>query len=80
MDTDTYVNVINFPFILKKRNEQFLLKKGEAMVQVIPFKRESWKMWSGFYLEKLHRKTHNLLGSEWVDRYKRMFWQKKNFK
>ena len=43
VDTDTYANVINFPFILKKRNEQFLLKKGEAMVQVIPFKREKWK-------------------------------------
>ena len=80
VDTDTYANGINFPFILKKRNEQFLLKKGEAMVQVIPFKREPWKMWSGFYLEKLHQKTLNLLKSEWVDRYKKMFWQKKNFK
>tara|TARA_Y100000310_G_scaffold324073_1_gene385485 strand:+ start:3306 stop:4013 length:708 start_codon:yes stop_codon:yes gene_type:complete len=80
VDTDTYINTINFPFILKKRDKQFLIKKGEAMVQVIPFKRESWKMWSGFYLEKLHQKTLNLLGSEWIDRYKKMFWQKKNFK
>jgi len=80
VDTDNYVNVINFPFLLKKRDKQFLIKKGEPMVQVIPFKRESWKMWSGFYLEKLHAKTMRMLESEWVDRYKKWFWHKKSFK
>jgi hypothetical protein len=80
VDTDIYINVINFPFILKKRNEQFLIKKGDPMVQVIPFKRESWKSWVGFYLEKLHSKTLNSLKSEWVDRYKKMFWRKKDYK
>ena len=80
VDTDNYVNTINFPFILKKRDEQFLIKKGEPMVQVIPFKRESWKMWSGFYMEKLHGKTLSILNSEWVDKYKQMFWSKKKFK
>jgi len=80
VDTDTYCNTINFPFILKKWDKQFLIKKGEPMIQVIPFKRESWEMWSGFYFEKLHRKTLNLLSSEWRDRYKKMFWNKKSFK
>ena len=80
VDTDTYINAINFPFVLKKRDKQFLIKKGDPMVQVIPFKRESWKSWSGFYLEKLHVKTLNLLMSEWVDKYKNMFWKKKNYK
>ena len=80
VDTDKYINVINFPFILKKRNKQFLIKKGEPMVQVVPFKREAWKMWSGFYFEKLHVKTLNFLSSTWVDRYKSMFWNKKSFK
>tara|TARA_R100000005_G_C4967341_1_gene181643 strand:- start:19 stop:705 length:687 start_codon:yes stop_codon:yes gene_type:complete len=80
VDTDTYINLINFPFILHKRDEQFLIKKGEPMIQVIPFKRESFKMWSGFYLEKLHAKTLNLLDSKWMDRYKKMFWSKKSFK
>ena len=50
------------------------------MVQVIPFKRESWKMWAGFYVEKLHSKTLRILESEWVDKYKKMFWYKKSFK
>ena len=80
VDTDTYINTINFPFILHKRDEQFLIKKGEPMVQVIPFKRQSWKGWSGFYKETLHSKTLNRLASEWVDRYKRMFWKKKQYK
>jgi hypothetical protein len=80
VDTDNYVNLINFPFILKKRDEQFLIKQGDPMVQVIPFKRESWKKWSGFYMEKLHGKTVKLLESKWVDRYKNMFWKKKSFK
>ena len=80
VDTDTYINTINFPFILRKRDEQFLIKKGEPMVQVIPFKRESWKVWSGFYYEKAHSKIINMLQSEWVDRYKKMFWSKKSFK
>ena len=80
VDTDTYINLINFPYFLKKRDEQFLIKKGEPMVQVIPFKRESWKMWSGFYFEKLHTKTMAKLKSVWMDKYKRFFWKKKSFK
>ena len=80
VDTDTYINVINFPFILNKRDKQFLIKKGEPMVQVIPFKRQSWKMWSGFYYEKRHSKVSSFLNSEWIDRYKKYFWSKKSFK
>ena len=80
VDTDVYINTINFPFILHKRDEQFLIKKGDAMVQVIPFKREPWKAWSGFYHEKEHGKTLNNLLSKWMDRYKTMFWKKKSWK
>jgi hypothetical protein len=80
VDTDTYINTINFPFILHKRDGQFLIKKGEPMVQVMPFKREPWKKWSGFYLEKLHNKVLKMINSEYIDRYKNMFWNKKSFK
>jgi hypothetical protein len=80
VDTDTYINTINFPFILNKRDKQFLIKKGEPMVQVIPFKRESWKQWCGFYYEKAHSKVLNILNNEWMDRYKKYFWSKKSFK
>ena len=80
VDTDTYINVINFPFHWKKWTQQTLLKKGEPMVQVIPFKRESWKKWSGFIMEVAHGQTLRLLESKFVDRYKKMFWNKKSFK
>ena len=80
VDTDTYINVINFPFHWKKWNQQTLLKKGEPMMQVIPFKRESWKKWSGFIMEKAHGHTLRLMDSKFVDRYKKMFWYKKSFK
>ena len=77
VDTDVYINAINFPFIVLDKSKQFLLKKGDPMIQVIPFKRESWKMSSGFYYEKDHSKTRNLLRSEWLDRYKRFFGTRK---
>ena len=80
VDTDTYHNIINFPFILLKRDKQFLLEKGEPMVQVIPFKRESWKMWSGFKPFPEQQHAMNKLQSKWRDKYKTMFWQKKSYK
>jgi hypothetical protein len=80
VDTDNYINTVNFPFILLKRDEQFIIKKGEPMVQVIPFKRESYKMWSGFYFEKLHQKTLNILNSKYINRYKSFAWRKKVYK
>ena len=80
VDTDTYINTINFPIIVLEKNKQFLVKKGEPMVQVIPIKRESWKMWSGFVFEPKHNKTIRKLNSEFIDRYKKMFWNKKSFK
>ena len=80
VDTDMYINVINFPFHWKKWNQQTLLKKGEPMIQVIPFKRESWKKWSGFIMEIAHGQTLRLLESKFIDRYKKMFWNKKSFK
>jgi len=80
VDTDTYINTIHFPFILFKRDRQFLLKKGDPMIQVIPFKRESWKMWSGFVYEPKHSKTLNQLMSVFINRYKSLFWNKKSWK
>ena len=80
VDTDTYINVINFPFILRKKDKQFLIKKGEPMIQVIPFKREPWKKWSGFYFEKAHKKIMDIIHNEWMNRYKKMFWAKKSWK
>ena len=80
VDTDSYINAINFPFINNKFDEQFILKKGDPMVQVFPFKRESWKMWSGFRREKRHVLTENSNLSLWMDKYKKLFWKKKSYR
>ena len=80
VDTDNYMNVINFPFYWHIWDSQTVVKKGEPMVQIIPFKRESWKKWSGFRFEKDHQVTLNKLRSKFTDRYKQMFWKKKNYR
>ena len=80
VDTDSYVNAIHFPFTLNKKDKQFLIRKGEPMVQVIPFKREPWKMWSGFYYEPQHGKTLAAIYTLFFDRYKKLFWKKKNYR
>jgi len=47
VDTDTYINEINFPFVINGDKYPVLdtvIKKGTPYVQIIPFKRENWKM------------------------------------
>ena len=78
VDTDSFTMWINFPFIVNGDKYPVLdteLKKGTPYVQVIPFKRDSWKMkieeqkevekmWLGkYFLKKLHN-------------YKQTFWNK----
>ena len=41
VDTDTYYNNINFPFIWTGGSGEFVIPKGTPLVQVIPFRRES---------------------------------------
>jgi len=43
VNTDTYVNAVNFPFFIKD-NYVGLIKKGSPLMQVIPFKRDEWEM------------------------------------
>ena len=42
VDTDG-IHEVNFPFIWKTKEKHVMLKKGLPMVQIYPFKRESWK-------------------------------------
>lgn len=79
VDTDVYDLMILFPYYWRRYEEgkpQVLLKKGSPMVQVIPFKRESWSSWSGIVKRK-PKSTH------WAGRlmeiYKRFYWKKKKY-
>ena len=81
VDTDMYDNQINFPFNLIDENFEGLIPAGTPVAQVIPFKRESWKMKfgsekdleeSGITVSKLKMKV--------FDSYRSQFWSKKEFR
>jgi hypothetical protein len=81
VDTDQYYPPINFPFVINDSKFEGLIPKGTPIAQVIPFKRESWNMQLGGNeeLEKI-KKVHSKLLSKFFDRYKSMFWTKKEYK
>ena len=51
------------------------------MAQVIPIKRDKWKIEYGKENDLLNSKNSmNKVRSEFFDRYKNMFWERKEFK
>jgi len=84
VDTDSYPLEINFPYTLNgDKFERFTttIKKGTVFAQVIPFKRESWKM---KFINKLrHKKISNHFWYKWLTmfqhKYKKYAWKKKTF-
>ena len=92
VDTDDHELEINFPFFWTKPlelNEEYIVNSGVPMVQVIPFKRESWKMETKVEYEPKQR-SHDiknrdlnflkLSASRFKDWYKFKSWNKKSFK
>ena len=82
VDTDTYNLPVHFPFIVNgdKYNElNTIIKKGTIVAQVIPFKRESWKM----SIKTLKRNEHKInsvkLFTQFINMYKDNFWNKKKW-
>jgi hypothetical protein len=81
VDTDEYFTSVNFPFVLKDASYEGLIPAGTPMAQVIPFKRESWQMQMGKdEAVKEQNKVIIYLNSQFFDRYKRMFWNRKEYK
>jgi hypothetical protein len=81
VDTDTYTAPVNFPFTINDPTFEGLIPKGTPIAQVIPFKRESWTMQLGTKEELLQQeKVSKMLQSKFFDRYKSMFWSKKEYK
>jgi len=81
VDTDEYYAPVNFPFIIKDPEFEGLIPKGTPIVQIIPFKRDSWTMQFGGEKE-IKEQSENLktLGTKFFDRYKNMFRQNKEYK
>jgi hypothetical protein len=81
VDTDRYNAPVNFPFVLKDVNFEGLIPAGTPMVQVIPFKRDSWESKVGDQNDIDNIKSiNNKLISKFYDRYKSLFWTRKNYK
>jgi hypothetical protein len=83
VDTDTFPNEINFPFVVngdKYPILETLIKKGTPYAQIIPFKRDSWKM------NLKPRKKEEIVNSmvffalTIINSYKEKYWSKKSWK
>ena len=81
VDTDTYTANVNFPFVLNDVTFEGLIPQGTPIAQVIPIKRESWKMQIGSQKETFEvNKVINKLNTKFFDRYKSMFRQPKEYR
>mgnify|MGYP003119249256 FL=1 len=81
VDTDTYPLEINFPFTMngdKYPNYSGTIKRGTPYVQVIPFKRDKWKM-------KIHSNDKSkkfepvFFDLDLLYKYKKKYWNKKSW-
>jgi hypothetical protein len=79
VDTDTFPLTINFPFFLNKSFEG-IIPHGTPMVQVIPFKRETFKSKNKKNNEDLYEKNVLKHNRTFLNRYKINWWSRKEFK
>lgn len=83
VDTDTFPNEINFPIVIngdKYPILETLIKKGTPYVQIIPFKRDSWKMNIKSKSQKDIQKKIFYRGLKLIHTYKDKYWNKKSWK
>jgi hypothetical protein len=83
VDTDQYPLGVNFPFYwTADPYTRRVIKAGDPMVMVIPFKREKWKMTTQTLKETEEHPPKSFI--KWFqnigDNYKRRFWSKKSYK
>ena len=83
VDTDLFPNEINFPIIIngdKYPVLEDLIKKGTPYVQIIPFKRDSWKMVINSRKQKEIQNSRIFYGLQLLNIYKQNYWDKKSWK
>jgi hypothetical protein len=79
VDTDKFPLTINFPFFLNN-NFTGVIPYGTPMVQVIPFKRDSFKSKEDNFKEKEYENIKNFHNRTFMNRYKINWWNRKEFK
>lgn len=83
VDTDTFPNEINFPIIINGDKYPILettIKKGTPYVQIIPFKRDFWKMILKSRDPKEIQNSRLFYGLKLINIYKEKYWSKKSWK
>jgi hypothetical protein len=83
VDTDTYINEINFPIIINGDKYPVLettIKKGTPYVQIIPFKRDDWKMSLKPQKQKEIQNSKVFYALKLLNVYKDKYWHKKLWK
>jgi len=83
VDTDTFPNEINFPIVVngdKYPVLETLIKKGTPYVQVIPFKRDNWKIKITPRKQSEIQTSRLFYGMKLLNIYKEKYWNKKLWK
>jgi hypothetical protein len=83
VDTDTFPNEINFPIVINGDKYPILettIEKGTPYVQIIPFKRDSWKMKLSSRSKKEIQNSKVFYNLKLMNIYKDRFWSKKSWK
>jgi hypothetical protein len=83
VDTDNFPIEINFPIVIngdKYPVLETIIKRGTPYVQIIPFKRDSWKMKVSPLEEEKLKKNKIYYFRDIFNAYKNIFWNKKSWK
>ena len=81
IDTDKYPTPVNVIFSMKDPNFEGFIPKGTPFAQVLPFKREPWKMeFGGKKAFDRQKNVFKLLRTKFFDSYKTQFWSRKEYK
>lgn len=83
VDTDSFNLEINFPIVINGDKYPVLetvIKKGTPYVQIIPFKRDSWKMKFTSVKQKEIQNSSIFYNLTFLNKYKQKYWNKKTWK
>jgi hypothetical protein len=83
VDTDVFDGIVNLPFVFKKPEWEGLLKAGTPIAQVLPIKRESWKMTTRPATDqdmRKHRLAIRSVVSVFNNAYRNFWWQRKDYR
>lgn len=80
VDTDTYFNSVQFPFMFEQGYKGGTIPAGTPIAQVIPFKREEFQMSIGGDKERKDiDASHNIVASVFMNGYRNLLRSKKTY-